>query len=392
MDKAISLLKKLDTEKQNGIGPEVVRGEKNLITHTLDFFRRFLRPKPEEPNKTKIDDRKPTEIEADRESAQLTAPATHPKSNIDYIIKDKPLQNEYRENIVEPSLNGKPYYSEENGFYWAANHQGIAECLPQHIKRIIHNEELEIASTRDEIEQEIDYLREEIVELEAQKNQCEQEITQQNQEFSEKKEELAGLDVELKALAVNRWESTSTEGISNDSNPESFNTLTVEDISNNPVIQQHTEINELIQEKAYLEQAIDEKSQALAGKKEELAGLEVELQGPTEVELNSLTMETTFDDTSSTKHRVSGISFITAIISTIFFVFLAIYLFIFYASAVDKAFFLNTEAIQAQLAQGTYAGVNDVVNPKALFKAFQGEWNLFIVMFSICFLSLCNCS
>ena len=78
---------------------------------------------------------------------------------------------------------------------------------------------------------------------------------------------------------------------------------------------------------------------------------------------------------------------ITAVISTLFFVFLASYLFVFYASAVDKAFFLNTEKIQAQLTEGTYAGVNDIVNPAALAKAFQDEWNPFIVLFPFIFLA-----
>ena len=390
VDKAISLLKRLDTEKQNGIGQEVIRGEKNLITHMLGFFRRFLRPKPEGPSKIKIDDREPTEIETGREPVEPASPVTPTKSSIDYIIKDRPLQNEYRENenTVEPSLNGKPYYSEENGFYWAANHQGIAECVPQHIKRIIHNEELEIASTRDELEEEINHLREEAAELEEQKHECEQEIGLRSQELAQKKEELAGLDVQLKTLTITGSETPPIETTPDDSTPELFNAPTVEGIPDNPVIKRfEEEINDLIEEKADLEQTIEEKSQALAGKKEELAGLEVELQGPTETELNPIAVDTSADDATSAKHGFSRISLITAIISTIFCGLLAIYLFIFYASAVDKAFFLNTEAIQAQLAQGTYAGVNDVVNPSALFKAFQGEWNLFVVMFPFVFLA-----
>ena len=358
----------------------VVKGKHKLVTRVSDFFRWFLRPKPD---KTKIDDRKPTGIETDGKSVELTPPVTFSKPS-----KDRPLQNEYRENTVEPSLNGKPYYSEQNGFYWAANHQGIAECVPQHIKRIIHNEELEIASTRDELEQEINYLREEVVELEEQKRECEQEIGVRSQALAEKKEELAGLEVQLKALAINRLDPLSTEGIPDDSNPELFNVPAADRISDNPVIKPlEEEINDLLQEKADIEQAIDEKSQALARKKEEFARLEVELQGPTEIELNPIAVGPSPDDIMEAKHGGSKISLITAIISTIFCGLLAIYLFIFYASAVDKAFFLNTEAIQAQLAQGTYAGVNDVVNPSALSKAFQGEWNLFVVMFPFVFLA-----
>ena len=128
-----------------------------------------MRPntKSDDSKKIKSDNGVPTEaVETGSESVELTPPASPPKPNLNYIIKDRPLQNEYKGNTVEPSLNGKPYYSEENGFYWAANHQGIVECLPQHIKRIIHNEELEIASTRDELEQELNALDEEIVKFE----------------------------------------------------------------------------------------------------------------------------------------------------------------------------------------------------------------------------------
>ena len=111
------------------------------------------------------------------------------------------MQNEYRDNIADANLNGhEPYYSEQNGFYWAANHQGIAECVPQHIKRIIHNEELEIASTRDEIEQQISYLHQNVSELEEQQQEDQQEIGQRTQELARKREELAGLEVQLQAF------------------------------------------------------------------------------------------------------------------------------------------------------------------------------------------------
>ena len=153
VDKAISLLGKLETEKQNGIGTEVVRGENNFITRVLDFFRRFSQPKREESSKIEFK-RKVAKTETAEKSSEFSTPnpsGTPQKSHI--IIKDRTLQSEHNHNSGTPSLNGKPYYSEENGFYWAANHQGIAECVPQHIKRIIHHEELEIASTREALEQ-----------------------------------------------------------------------------------------------------------------------------------------------------------------------------------------------------------------------------------------------
>ena len=365
---------------------QVVKGGDNFVTRALDFFRQFLRPKP---GNIKSDDRKPTGIEIDEESAEPIPPVISPKRHIDSIIpKDRPLQNEYSENTVEPRLNGNPYYSEENGFYWAANHQGIAECVPQHIKRIIHNEELEIASTRDELEQEINYLREETIALEEQKHACEQEIGVRSQALAKKKEELAGLEVQLKALTITTPEPLITEATPDNPDSELFDLPVADRTSDNPVIKPfEEEINDLIQERTKIIQAIDAKSEALARKKEEFAKLEVELHSPTATELNPIPADTTSHNDTSVNPEFSRLGFVAAIISTIFFVCLAIYLFIFYASAVDKAFFLNTEGIQAQLEQGTYAGVNDVVNPKAVSKAFQGEWNPFVLMFPFIFLA-----
>lgn len=231
-------------------------------------------------------------------------------------------------------------------------------------------------------------MREETTELEEQKREYEQDIAQRTQELAEKKEELAGLEVHLKTLTITGTGSSSIEMMPNDSNPGLFNASDVGGTPDSPVIKGlEEEINDLIQEKARIEQTIDEKIQTLARKKAELARLEVELEGPTEIELDQIPAEPTSHEASSVKSGFSRMSLITAIISTIFFICLATYLFVFYASAVDKAFFLNTEAIRAQLDKGTYAGVNDVVNPGALFKAFQGEWNLFVVMFPFVFLA-----
>ena len=364
----------------------IVKGGYSFVTRALDFFRQFLQPKPDN---IKSEDRKPTGIEIGGEPAEPIPPVISPKRHINSIIpKDRPLQNEHSENTVEPRLNGNPYYSEENGFYWAANHQGIAECVPQHIKRIIHNEELEIASTRDELEQEINYLREEAVALEEQKHACEQEIETHLQALAKKKEGLAGLEVQLKALTITTSEPLITEDAPDTPDSELFDLPAAGRTSEDPVITPLEEaIEDLIQEKAEILQAIDTKSEILARKREELAKLETELQSPTATELNPIPVDTASHQDSSVNHKFSRLGFVSAIISTVFFVCLAIYLFIFYASAVDKAFFLNSEAIQEQLTQGTYAGVNDVVNPKAVSKAFQGEWNVFVLMFPFIFLA-----
>lgn len=354
----------------------VVEGENNLVTRLLDFFRRFSRPKRSDGE------------DVDGGSVAPTPPVTPPKPRI--IIKDRPLQSEYRENTVEPSLNGKPYYSEQNGFSWAANHQGIAECVPQHIKRIIHNEELEILSTRDELEAEISLLREDVAELEEQLRECEQEIAQRTPQLAEKRENLAGLEVHLKALTVAVSEPSPIEGTPDNSTTE----LNLPLVAGTPDDSATLQFEALLHEKDNLEQEISQNTQELARKKAALAKLEVELQGPTETELKPIAAEPSSHDARSVKRGFSWMSLITALISTIVFVFLTIYLIIFYASAADKAIFLKTDEteIKTQLEQDLNAGVNEIfkvntiVNPGALSKAFQ-EWNLFVVMFPSAFLA-----
>ncbi len=237
---------------------QVVKDEKKLINRVSNFFRQFSQSKLDESEKIKSYEA-PAEIEIEGEPDASNPVATSWKPHI--IIKDRPLQNEYKENRVEPSLNGGPYYSEQNGFYWAANHQGIAECLPQHIKRIIHNEEVEIATAHEELDEEIGLLRQDITKLNEQKNELNGEIAQRTQEIAQKKEELAGLEVQFQAF------------METESDPELSIPL-VEGIPDNSVIQRlEKEIDELIEEKAALEQVIGEKSQTLVRKKEELAEL-----------------------------------------------------------------------------------------------------------------------
>ena len=62
------------------------------------------------------------------------------------------------------------------------------------------------------------------------------------------------------------------------------------------------------------------------------------------------------------------------------------YLIIFYASAIDKAFFLNEEAIRQAVVTGEYAGIQDVVNPTAIYKALTWPPNILVVLFPIVFL------
>ena len=217
------------------------------------------------------------------------------KSRIIHIRGDNPLQNS--NNIdFDPSLNGNPYYSEASGFYWASNHYGMPECVPQHVKHIISNEELEIKTSHEQLQAKMGRLVEEKNGLEAQRRENEQEIEQ--------------------------------------------------------------------------------RSQSLARKREDLAELEVQLQAPTETELTLPT-----DDTQNAKQSVGSL-FLQSIFPTFITVALLgllCYLFVFYASVGDKAFSGRLGSVEQQL--------NEIVNPDALTLAWQaGNW--FVLLIPCVFLIL----
>ena len=220
--------------------------------------------------------------------------------HIIHIEGDQSLQNDNNTDF-DPSLDGTPYYSEASGFHWAANHHGMAECVSQHVKRIISDEELQVRSNREQLQAEIDDLVDEKNGLEAQKREYEREIGQ--------------------------------------------------------------------------------RSQDLARKKEELAGLEVQLQAPTETELNLPSAEGTTDDTESAKQSKSSfiLQSIFPAFTTVALIGLLCYLFVFYASAGDKAFSSGTGSVQQQL--------NEIVNHDALSQAWQ-EGNWFVLLFPFIFLAL----
>lgn len=302
-------------------------------------------------------------------------PTNNPdRLNITHIAGDRSLQNDNNTDL-DPSLNGNPYYSEASGFYWAANHHGIPECVPQHVKRIISDEELRAQFNREQLQAEIDELVQKKNGLEAQQREYEREIEQRSQDFAQKREELAGLEVQLGA-------PTETE-----LNPSPVEALDQDDAKQ----QLDAEISQLREEKDKVQQKIEEKSQNLTRKKEELAELEVQLGAPTETELTPAPESVPQARPRKWYAWLSRVpSTIVASVATIVLSFLALYLFIFYASAVDKAFFLHEDKIQQQVEEGTYAGVQDIVNPKALFIAWQkGDQgrNYFVLFFPWVFLA-----
>lgn len=217
-----------------------------------------------------------------------------------YVGGDQLVQNNSNTDF-DSSLTDKPYYSEASGFYWAANHHGMAECVPQHVKQIISNEELEIKSTQKQLQGEIDKLVDEKNELEKQKGEYEGDVEQ--------------------------------------------------------------------------------KSQDLARSREEIAGLEVQLQAPTETELN---LAADGEATGSTKSAKQGrgsliLQSIFPTFTTLALLGLLFYLFIFYASAGDKAFSSGTGTVEQQL--------NEIVYHAAFSEAWKGR-NGFVLLFPFIFLVL----
>lgn len=316
-------------------------------------------------------------------SSPLTSPPTEPldpptvtpdNSRIIHIRGDQPVQNSNNTDL-DPSLNGNPYYSEASGFYWAANHHGIPECVPQHVKRIISNEELQVQSHREQLQSEIDDLLNEKSGLETQKREYEREIGQRSQELAHKREELAGLEVQLGAPTEIELNPPSVEVLDQDDAKQELD----------------AEISQLREEKGRVQREIEEKSQLLARKGEKLAELEVQLQAPTETELTPAPESALQVQAKKWYSWMSSVPpVIVASVATVVLISVAVYLFIFYASAVDKAFFLHEDKIQQQVEGGTYAGVQDIVNPKALFIAWQkGDQgrNYFVLFFPWVFLA-----
>lgn len=125
------------------------------------------------------------------------------------------------------------------------------------------------------------------------------------------------------------------------------------------------------------ENEIDIKSKDLASKEEDLARLDTQLNALREDESDLMgKLHPKKNHLLGKQHRSWG-HLITGIVATVLLVGLASYLFVFYASAVDKAFFLKDASI---------AGLNDIVNPVAIFEALEGRWNLFVVFFPFIFL------
>ena len=242
---------------------------KNGIIQTLNNFVRSLFQRQPDTSRP-ITPPPPEPIDSSEEVTPGHSRGVYIGGNqIVYIEGDQTVQNN-NDIDFDPSLTDKPYYSEASGFYWAANHHGMPECVQQHVKQIISNEELEIKSTREQLQAEIDKLADEKKELEAQKREYEEDIEQ--------------------------------------------------------------------------------KTRDLAQSREEVAGLEIQLRAPTETELNLASEDGPTGDPKSTKHIGSLIlQSLFPTVTTFALIGLLFYLFIFYASAGDKAFSSGTGTVEQQL-------------------------------------------
>ena len=94
--------------------------------------------------------------------------------------------NDGQGNGANPNLNGRPYYSADNGFACAAAGRGVTEALQEHLNVIIRNEELEIERSHSQIQKDINDLVEDKERLEQQKLDLQDNIKTMIEERSAK--------------------------------------------------------------------------------------------------------------------------------------------------------------------------------------------------------------
>ena len=243
--------------------------------------------------------------------------------------------NDGPENEANPSLNGRPYYSADNGFACAAAGRGVTEALQEHLNVIIRNEELEIERSHSQIQADIKALVEDKERLEQRKLDLQDNIKTLTEEYSAKEVKLSELTTELDAP------------IKPDLPPP------------DPRIDA-------------LKSEIDEKTSALEEKQVKRVKIETDLEAPTKVELDPPAADQT------PVSRFSTLDKVFAGLTAFVLVGLIAYLFIFYGSVGDRAF---TEGI------GTTEERAHVIVPDALFKALESK-KVFVLLFPVPFLML----
>lgn len=206
-------------------------------------------------------------------------------------------------------MNGKPYYSADSGFASAAAGRGVTEALQEHLNVIVRDENLEIAFNDDYYQTEIEGLVEDKKELEAQKAQRQNAIKEATKGLETKGIELAELKVKVES-PIEILETSEGSRI--------------------------LELNE----------KIEVKISDIESKKSEKAKVEIELESPTQVELDALNTEGKIHQSSDhwfSKLRHGFSKFLQGLPKLIFAIFATAaviglfgYLYLFYVSAGEK--------------------------------------------------------
>ncbi|RKU12681.1 hypothetical protein C6502_05535 [Candidatus Poribacteria bacterium] len=267
------------------------------------------------------------------------------------------------------ALNGKPYYSSDSGFACAAAGRGVKEAVRAHIDVIVRNDELEIASSHEQIEREIDLLNDNRDKLEESQRNYQKELKDGEQEVATKEVELAELRAKLEAPPEAEVMPTSDPRL---------DTLRAEKKANEG---------------------------ELARMKVARAGLVVASKAPTTVQLANI----------PPKPALSPRQLLVAIGATLTFIGLLCYLYVFYSSVAEKAFMpreelsptgvseigndelsLEVEALNnasgelsdASGERDTEGTLNQFVDSEALYNAWTKKpKNWFVLLFPMIFVA-----
>lgn len=132
---------------------------------------------------------------AEQQSPKFEQAAVQQGPGINRFI-GTPHDNSNNDYKVKLGIDGKPYYSPENGFQEAVNANGIIASIRNHVTIIIDNEELEIRASREHFESKIDELHSQIDELEENEKEI-KSIVKANQDHIVNNQQLLS---ELKAI------------------------------------------------------------------------------------------------------------------------------------------------------------------------------------------------
>ena len=340
----------------------VVKNGTNLLTRVSDSLTRFFQPEPSEQEPEDSSNGETPNIDLHENSMPDT---NSDKDNVTIrpsiggrIFVNNDHQNEVNstlENEVHPTPNETLYYGADDGFASAAKARGITKALRGHIDIIVRSADLEITPSPEQLQTEINQLIEKREDLENDKQDQERKIREMKEELAKKEVHLAGLEIKSEASA-------------NDETPFSKTLQRIQE-----------EMNTLQAKRDKLEEKIGINSRELEVKEEERAGLQVELEAPTQIELNPPAVEN--ESQIPSQQGFSPHQWILASFATLALLGLLFYLFIFYASAGDKAFTAGSGTVKQSL--------NEIVNPFAFFQAFEkGQTNWFILTFPFIFIVL----